>query len=418
MMGRCTGGIWVALLGLLAAGRAVGQTLYTNDGVLNARQETQRWWINRARFDPEKEADRLGLVNSTAGGHPDYDCCEDTSANNDFGTTPAEWVPWKASKPPLAPHRLLRLTATNHARDMAETGIFQHNSPSANYYPLNSTPGQRLTAQGYTWSAYGECIGGNYASGRAFHEGIFRDSIIEDRGHRRIILGADYRELGVGNAYRPASGWTYDVQDYGARSSGHFFTDTIFFDANANGIYDEGEGVSNIVVTLFDGATRYGTGDLSTASGNFAVPIDALTDGRSITVKLSNTNGSPNARVTLPFGYNTAGDIWLPRGATNTIGVFTQPVGRVNVGFRNIEPHILATREARSNNNVHVSFSAFARVTYVIESADAGLKGTWRPFFTNTAATSTVAFVDSGQCGRGLPTTKTNRFYRARMVRD
>lgn len=34
-------------------------SLYTNDGNVSARLELERWYINRARFAPEMEADRL-----------------------------------------------------------------------------------------------------------------------------------------------------------------------------------------------------------------------------------------------------------------------------------------------------------------------------------------------------------------------
>ena len=106
--------------------------LYTGDGVISGRVETIRWLINRARFAPEQEADSFGLTNSTPGGHPDYDVCEDVGGTNDFGTTTNDWAPWKQSMQPVAPNALLSTAAATHTRDMAETGLFQHDSPSTN----------------------------------------------------------------------------------------------------------------------------------------------------------------------------------------------------------------------------------------------------------------------------------------------
>ena len=113
-------------------------SLYTDDGDILARLELERWYINRARFAPEMEADRLGLINTTSGGHPNYDVCEDTLGSNDFGTTVAQWTPWTGSRPPLAPNRLLSAACEKHSRDMAESQRFTHYSPSDKYYPLNS----------------------------------------------------------------------------------------------------------------------------------------------------------------------------------------------------------------------------------------------------------------------------------------
>ena len=77
-------GILVVVMSVSAVFAA---TRYDGDGTLTNRLEYQRWYINRARFAPEMEADRLSLVNTSPGGSPDYDVCEDTTDANDFGTT-------------------------------------------------------------------------------------------------------------------------------------------------------------------------------------------------------------------------------------------------------------------------------------------------------------------------------------------
>ena len=105
-------------------------TRYDGDGVLSDRQEYVRWRINRARFIPEREADRLGLTNSATGGHPNYDVAEDVALPNDFGSTTNEWAAWLLTMQPLAPNALLSLSADRHVDDMVREDAFQHATPS------------------------------------------------------------------------------------------------------------------------------------------------------------------------------------------------------------------------------------------------------------------------------------------------
>ena len=120
-----------------------------------AHEEQVRWFLNRARYSPEAEADRLGMSNNSPGGHPNFDVAEDVDGANDFGTTAAEWQVWKNAKPPVAPHRLLTQAATNHSHDMANTRLVQHPSPSATFYPLNSNPKNRHAQDGYSNQVFG-----------------------------------------------------------------------------------------------------------------------------------------------------------------------------------------------------------------------------------------------------------------------
>jgi hypothetical protein len=146
----CKLAAWAGIL--LLATPVFAAAEYTDDGDHGARNEAIRWLINRARHAPEREADRYGLVNAA---NRDFDVCEDADGVNDFGTTAAQWAVWAARKPPLAPHRLVSEACDTHCRDMAETQVVQHNSPSANYYPLNSAPMQRQTVEGVRQ----QCVG-------------------------------------------------------------------------------------------------------------------------------------------------------------------------------------------------------------------------------------------------------------------
>jgi len=200
-------GVFIA--GLLWLAPAWAATCYTGDGVLTNRLELQRWMINRARFAPEREADRLGLTNSFTNGHPDYDVCEDVNTNA-FGGTTNQWAPWTLPRQPLAPNARLITAANNHCKDMAESG-YGHYSPSSNYYPIGSDPGERAEHEGYTnqISGYYENIGYGwaYSSGgypadayppADFHDNLYIDAPITNRGHRQAILNDTGREIGLG----------------------------------------------------------------------------------------------------------------------------------------------------------------------------------------------------------------------------
>lgn len=392
---------------LLAALPAGAATLYTGDGVLSNRQETLRWYVNRARYAPEREADRLGLNNTAPGGHPDYDVCEDPLGPNDFGTTTNAWLPWTRSLPPVAPNVLLIATSQKHSQDMAATLDFKHNSPSSNYYPTNSNPGQRLTLEGYAWSAYAENIGAGYSTPVALHDALFVDTSISNRGHRMNILSPLVREIGMGFAFTNASYQRYETQDFGRRSTNHFFSDTIYYDANANGLYDQGEGVGNVEIHLWNGLSEALWYDASQPSGSFAIPINDLPDGSNVWIELRNAGATTN--ITIPFGYTFAGDTTLTNNESFWLGTFRQPFGITNVGFRNISPMSEEASLAVASDTVLFSFSGFRRATYRLEYADT-LDGSWTNWLTTTA-TADVTTVSA-------PNAAVMRFYRASLLKD
>lgn len=387
---------------------AQAATLYTNDGVLTGYLEAQRWHINRARFAPEREADRLGLVNTNAGGHPDYDVCEDTQGPNDFGTTTSQWAIWTAPRPPVAPNEQLRRATDKHSRDMAECRAFSHYSPSANYYPLNSTPWDRGVAEGYSYSSYAENIGAGFWTPSSLHDALFVDTSISNRGHRKNILSTSVREIGLGRAVTNTYYSTYDTHDFAGRSSVHFFTGTLFHDANTNGVYDTTEGVGGIEIRLWNGTNEAAWYDVSEASGNMAIPISDLTDGREIQVELRNTNTSART-LSLPLGYNTLGDLTLESGASQIIGAFLQPNGVTNVGFRNLTP-VVAGGLAATEGGIHFSSPGLGRVAYRIEQTAQLLPPDWQEWATVTGRDSQISAPLTGD--------STAQYYRVFLLAD
>ena len=385
-------------------------SLYTDDGDISARLELERWYINRARFAPEMEADRLGLINTTSGGHPNYDVCEDTLGSNDFGTTVAQWTPWTGSRPPLAPNRLLSAACEKHSRDMAESQRFTHYSPSGKYYPLDSPPWERATLEGYDWSTYGENIGAGYSSPANLHAALFVDSSISNRGHRVNILSRTAREIGLGYAETNTYYQRYDTQDFASPWSEYFFTDTLFCDANSNSVYNEGEGVNGVEIRLWDGTNQATWYDSSTASGNFAIPISDLPVNQKIAIQLINTN-TATRRVSIPWGFNTLGDIDLTNHESMIVGTYFQPHGLTNVGFRNLIPTI-SSEISWLDTNAVITFNTFMRTGYRIETCVDGTFTNWITQ-TNFIATSEQAvFFDPASVSR------TACLYRIVLIRE
>ena len=111
----------------LLLGSVAGAGEFLDDGELSAANEEIRWHLNRTRANPEAEADRLSLVNTTAGSNGAFDIAEDTAGVNNFGAGPAQWTVWRTPQQPLAPNRLLSQASDAHSADLSESGAFAHN---------------------------------------------------------------------------------------------------------------------------------------------------------------------------------------------------------------------------------------------------------------------------------------------------
>jgi len=423
----------------LSAGAA---TRYDGDGVLTPRLELERWLINHARFTPENESDRLGLVNSA---NRDYDTCEGWGGDSGsfrFGTTPAQWAAWTVEMQPLAPNAILNNCASNHSRDMAETGTFTHYSPSGNYYTLDDGPKDRQDQDGYTNTVSGwfeNIANGARASTLGYppwgrqpdnvHTSLYVDISESNRGHRKGIINVDAREIGLGS-YRHQVyqyygdpwfdwfyvTWDYDTQDFAKRNDDHFYTGTMFYDANSNGYYEEGEGVGGIEVRLWDGSQEAAWFDASQPSGSFAIPIEDLTDGNTITVQFVNTN-STTKRLTIPIGYFAMGEIELAASEAINYGTFVQPDTELNVGFRGTDPIFSSSGMTLAASSGTITFASMERAVYDIYSSESLDPPVWTNFATVTAAQEVTQVIDTGQGGRTPPANTPRRFYRIRLRR-
>jgi hypothetical protein len=98
--------------------------------------------------------------------------------------------------------------------------------------------------------------------------------------------------------------------DLGSSGSTCFFTDTLFRDANTNGLYDQTEEIPGVSVTLLVGGVPHSYFDLSSAVGSFAIPIQRkfriFATGISM-VTYSFATGCPGFLEVFLSGHNSPG---------------------------------------------------------------------------------------------------------------
>ena len=98
--------------------------------------------------------------------------------------------------PPYKSEDLLHDAAQEHTEEMAFDDFFAHCNLDE-----NTTPGQRITAEGYIWNAVSE----NIAAGSSTPAGAMGQWMGSTQGHREAILSSTYRAIGTGYAYDPSS---------------------------------------------------------------------------------------------------------------------------------------------------------------------------------------------------------------------
>ncbi|MCU0771227.1 MAG: CAP domain-containing protein [Verrucomicrobia bacterium] len=314
---------------------------YTGDGTPTTIEEEIRWRVNRGRFDSARE-------NTLRG----------TSYND---------IP--ATAGPLAPNQSLTLAARHHSEDMARNNVFQHDTILGSTYYNAATqplPWDRLQAEGYSYSSAAENIAAGYSGAEAAYVGWWNSA-----GHRVNMFNSSLREIGDGYFFWSSS--TYDryyTMDLGSRNSRTFFTDTLFHDANGNGTYDSGEGISGIAVRLLISASAHTNFDISSTVGSFAIPYQTLTAGATLTVTLSNATAAA-ATLSIPTDHSTLKTVTLAAGQMLTYGSFSNPGSPINAGFRNVAPASLAPlvptqlQVASAGPNILLRWSSEADLRYL-----------------------------------------------------
>ncbi|WP_077799311.1 CAP domain-containing protein [Streptomyces sp. JHA26] len=104
----------------------------------------------------------------------------------------------KAGCSPVKVNATLTEAAQKHSEDMAASGTMSHTGSDG------SSPADRITGAGYSWSSYGENVAYGYSTPEQVMQGWMNSP-----GHRENILNCSFQEIGVGLA-QPGSYWTQD----------------------------------------------------------------------------------------------------------------------------------------------------------------------------------------------------------------
>jgi uncharacterized protein YkwD len=104
----------------------------------------------------------------------------------------------KAGCSPLALNAKLTAAAQAHSKDMADHSNMSHTGSDG------SSPADRITRAGYTWSSYGENVAYGYSTPESVMAGWMASA-----GHKRNILDCNFKDIGIGLA-QPGSYWTQD----------------------------------------------------------------------------------------------------------------------------------------------------------------------------------------------------------------
>ncbi len=264
---KLQGIIFAAALCLLAPVAGAAPQLYS---IGNPTGEEQLYleYINRARANPNAEAARL-----VASRDPDL-LAALSAITVDLNLFIAQMNALPAV-PPLAFNAKLMATARAHSQEMFAFAYQEHVGRDG------STPASRLLVAGYLWTAYGENIYSFAKSvfyGHAAFEIDWGGSAASGwmqnpPGHRQIIHTAYLREIGVGvvDGSNGNVGPQIVTEDFGLSAEGNhpFLTGVVYADANGNGFYDPGEGVSGVKVSVKE-ADFYA---VTAAAGGYAVPL-------------------------------------------------------------------------------------------------------------------------------------------------
>lgn len=304
----------VAAVFLAALPSAWAQTTYTETGDPTNIEQAILEIINRARANPDADETRLGSLPPPIGplppGPPTGDITE--------GLPQPSWV---VPKPPLAMNAKLLAAARAHSQDMWTNAYFSHTGTGG------TTPPSRCAAAGYAGSGIGE----NIAAGTGFtpyqhQDDLMIDSGVAGRGHRVNLLDVftpgtqPYREIGIGwyEGANPVNVGgnnlqNFMTQDFGRNNvDGSLVLGVVYNDTNSNSLYDPGEGMAGVTVTLnpagtWKAVTGSAGGYSFPAATTAAITVTATGGGFGAAVASKTvTPGFPGQNVKVDFKLSDA----------------------------------------------------------------------------------------------------------------
>ena len=258
--------------------------------------------VNRARLDPQAEADRYGI---------------DLNQGLNAATITSD------AKQVLAPNEKLELASQLHSLWMLDTNVFSHTGDGG------STLRQRAEAAGYTLSGswrLGENIAWSGTTGTlnlaaqidVHHQGLFLSS-----GHRQNLLDDHFREIGIAQEAGQFlySGQNYDAsmltEKFGKSGSNIFITGVVYDDLDEDYFFSVGEGRSNATFTVRSASS------VSADAGGYSI---AVSPRDAVTVSIS-YQGFQGSLSIMPEGENTKVDlvdgerVLLSKSATLLTGI-------------------------------------------------------------------------------------------------
>lgn len=293
-----------ALLALAAPWNMPATTPY-NHGNPTDSEQLMLEMVNRARANPAAEATRLGM---------------DLNENLRRGTIK------NTAKQPLAFHPRLIDAARGHSDWMLETGQFSHKGKN------NTQPWHRMRAAGYRLTGRyvaGENIAIYGYDGDTLMESAqtivesHQEGLFHSPSHRVNMMRAAYDEAGLGII----DGWVEEETDdwrYNSLATQKFarsdFTGlpfavgVVYCDFNGNNLYDMGEGLRDVRVSV-QGAKHHA---LTSSSGGFALPVPSRR--RMRTVQFEHADFVETSVVRFGTQRNTKTDLRLPYTAPVTSG--------------------------------------------------------------------------------------------------
>jgi Ca2+-binding RTX toxin-like protein len=263
--------------------------------------------INRARLDPQAEANRLGIS------------LNDGLAPGQIGTR-AQQV--------LAPDAALEAAAVKHTLWMLGVDMFSHTGAGG------STAGDRMRDAGYafegSWS-WGENLAWSGTTGRINLEATIvqhYDGLFRSAGHRANTLDADFSEIGIGQEEGQFSvggrGYSASMltETFAASGTAHFVTGVAYRDTNGNGFYGIGEGRAGVWIASDDDRATTAT------AGGYSLEVDqagmtALTvgQGSAVLARLSVDLSDGNAKLDVVTGADGKATLALSVSAELSAGV-------------------------------------------------------------------------------------------------
>ena len=268
--------------------------------------------INRARMNPQAEANRLLAGNLNEGIDSDF-----------ISTDP---------KQPLTFNARLYEAARLHSQDMVAQDYFSHTSADG------QGVSDRITATGYQYWTWGENIA--YSSSTApvdevkevvdFHDLFVIDAGVTGRGHRTNIFEENFREVGIGTAHGNYKGYDYSwfvTCDFGtSQNSDAFVLGVVYDDQNGDNLYTAGEGIGNVEITVVDSSGQSTNQTFTASAGGYGIPLppgnytihatfaDGSSDERSLNID--------NQNIKIDFLLTTSSEPPPPPPSSETVPVY------------------------------------------------------------------------------------------------